>query len=60
MVARKPTSIDSISLEIQRSSIYIDPDSDLYAELQYLKSAENKNCINCLQLWKSSSSIEGR
>lgn len=63
MVARKPTSVDShTSLEnfCKRPSVYIDPDSDLFAGLQYLHNAKRQNCINCLHLWKSSpAAIEG-
>lgn len=57
MVARKPTSFDSnISVEhfSKRSSVYIDPESDLYAEIRYLQHIKKPKCISCLQLRKSS------
>lgn len=62
MVARKLSSFDAAtSLESfsKRPSVYIDPDSDIFEGLQYLHNIDRQNCINCLQLWRTSSTIEG-
>lgn len=58
MVARKLSSFDTtVSLESfakqQRPSIYIDPDSNIYDDLQYLQNIDRKNCVNCMHLWRS-------
>lgn len=59
MVARKLSSFDTtVSLESyckqQRPSIYIDPESNIYEGLQYLQNIDRENCVNCIQLWRSS------
>lgn len=63
MVARKLSSFDTaISLESysKRPSVYIDPESDLFEGLQYLHNIDRQNCINCLQLWRTSpAALEG-
>lgn len=63
MVARKLSSYDvATSLESysKRPSVYIDPDSDIFEGLQYLQNIDRQNCINCLQLWRTSAAgLEG-
>lgn len=57
MVARKLSSYDvTVALESlsKRPSVYIDPESDLFEGLQYLQQLDQKNCKNCLQLWRTS------
>jgi len=61
MVARKLSSFDvGMSSDLcKRPSVYIDPDSDIFEGLQYLQNIDKDNCVNCIQLWKSSSMTEG-
>lgn len=63
MVARKLSSYDIASSPesfSKRPSVYIDPDSDIFEGLQYLQNIDRQNCINCLQLWRTSSAaLEG-
>jgi hypothetical protein len=60
MVARKPTSFDShssVDRFNKRPSVYIDPDSDLYAEIRYLQSIQKTQCISCVQIKRTSSTL---
>lgn len=60
MVARKLSSFDvgmSSDLCKQRPSVYIDPESDIFEGLQYLQNIDKDNCVNCMQLWRSTSSL---
>lgn len=63
MVARKLSSYDVASTldnYSKRPSVYIDPDSDIFEGLQYLQKIDRQNCINCLQLWRTSpAALEG-
>ena len=61
MVARKLSSFDvGMSSDLcKRPSVYIDPESDIFEGLQYLQQKNKENCVNCIQLWKSSSMTEG-
>jgi hypothetical protein len=61
MVARKLSSFDvGMSSDLcKRPSVYIDPDSDIFEGLQYLQNIDKDNCVNCMQLWKSSKMTEG-
>lgn len=58
MVARKLSSFDAtMSLENfakqQRPSIYIDPESNIHEELQYLQNiTDRENIKNCIKLWR--------
>lgn len=55
MVARNDyTSVENYN---KRPSIYIDPDSDLYAEIRYLQSIQKTSCIKCVQIKRTSSTI---
>lgn len=62
MVARKLSSFDSAialeNLSKQRPSIYIDPESNIFEGLQYLQNIDKENCVNCIQLWRSSTSVK--
>lgn len=49
MVAKTPEGISLENLS-KRASVYIDPDCDLYLELQYLQSAADFNKCNCFDL----------
>lgn len=63
MVARKLSSYDvatTIESFSKRPSVYIDPDCDIFEGLQYLQNIDRQNCINCLQLWRTSpAALEG-
>lgn len=48
MVAKTPEGMSLENLS-KRASVYIDPDTDLYLELQYLQSSDYNKC-NCFDL----------
>jgi hypothetical protein len=56
MVVKKPTPLQEfIALEQleKRSSVYVDPDSDLCAHLRYVQIAEaERHQITCFNLWR--------
>lgn len=49
MVAKTPEGISLENLS-KRASVYIDPDCDLYLELQYLQSRADFNKCTCFDL----------
>lgn len=50
MVAKTPEGISLENLSKQRASVYIDPDTDLYLELQYLQSRADLTKCTCFDL----------
>jgi hypothetical protein len=62
MAVKKPTPLQEfIVLEniSKRSSVYVDPDSDLCAHLRYVQIAEaEQRKVTCLNLWKKGNGIK--